>query len=984
MNSCSGGSSWTPPLPFLKTLFFLFILISFFVSITSSSYSESTESEHFITPDGKYVYIDDDKVYLKATYHVTHGQAIEHSAMTKQYTGDCDFAIGFDGEVAWPKKVLLDDPHYIYQETENTETFYYVSNFEQTEDTPDYGNSYNSLKYKFDHKVLTDVGDPDGYVWIDVYDTVAYFDSQDSEGNNYTITWDTIHSQFEQYTDVSDRILSNPIEYEFDGKNLWYVTKNIYMTAGEMRNIIIEMESKIEFGENSYKYDIIWKPSHQSISEANAAGNLYILDPYWNTSWNNRISNQLPDGKRPYLYSLNISNDVGTNNATHIFGNGDFNSNYSDIVMAFDDGTIIQHAIEDNSSDPTILWANVTTNGTVHIYFNNSEAVDSSDYSGIVSGGVVSGSNGKIIQSFLSNGSFSPFDSFDVECLVVAGGGGGGTNTGGGGGAGGLLYNVSYAVSLQTYDIKVGAGGVKDDNGGNSVFSTLTAIGGGGGQGGADGLDGGSGGGGGHYATWDGGSGVAGQGHDGGDGVDYNSGGGGGAGQVGDNADSANSGDGGNGLAYSISGSSTYYAGGGGGGADTFRSDNPGSGGLGGGGNGGDSSVGYPGTVNTGGGGGGGSNRPTPMAGGTGGSGIVIIRYDNSGTWSTWSETQYYTDSLHYNATSPYNFTIESDSTLTSNRSIIPADDTNDTALSTGTSYLIINVFDNDATIVRNFTFIGDNLDWYQAANLSGSYDLKNTGGIIETQSNGNFTTNLVAGTYWIEEEVLAVNYSIDKNETITYTDTIYITKTVAAVNYSIDKSDTITLTDSVSLTKTVAAVNYSIDNSDTITITDTISITKTVAAINYSINTSDTITYTDSVFLTKTAASINYTSNVSDTIIFTDSVSLTKTVAAVNYSIDKNDTITISDSITLTKTTASINYSIDKSDTITYTDSVSLTKTTASVLYTTNISDTIAITDSVEFTKTSAPIGYNVSISDTITLTDSVTITKTTAGINY
>ena len=35
------------------------------------------------------------------------------------------------------------------------------------------------------------------------------------------------------------------------------------------------------------------------------------------------------------------------------------------------------------------------------------------------------------------------------------------------------------------------------------------------------------------------------------------------------------------------------------------------------------------------------------MAGGVGGSGIVIISYDKSGTWSTWSETQYYTATLH-------------------------------------------------------------------------------------------------------------------------------------------------------------------------------------------------------------------------------------------------------------------------------------------------------------------------------------------------
>ncbi|NOR84557.1 DUF2341 domain-containing protein [archaeon] len=137
---------------------------------------------------------------------------------------------------------------------------------------------------------------------------------------------------------------------------------------------------------------------------------------------------------------------------------------------------------------------------------------------------------------------------------------------------------------------------------------------------------------------------------------------------------------------------------------------------------------------------------------------MIVREYIADEPTLTYGSSQYYTDSLHYNTTSPYNHTIESDGTITANRSIISADDTNDTALSTGTSYLIINVFDNEANIVRNFTFTGDNLDWYQAANLSGSYDLKNSTGIIETQTNGNFTTNLTAGTYWIEKTGISIS----------------------------------------------------------------------------------------------------------------------------------------------------------------------------------------------------------------------------------
>ena len=86
-----------------------------------------------------------------------------------------------------------------------------------------------------------------------------------------------------------------------------------------------------------------------------------------------------------------------------------------------------------------------------------------------------------------------PVMGFSVDYLVVAGGGGGGYGTGstsrgaGGGGAGGLLTASSYLISASTpYSLSVGQGGAAGTsgngvNGGDSVFDTFTAVGGGGG-----------------------------------------------------------------------------------------------------------------------------------------------------------------------------------------------------------------------------------------------------------------------------------------------------------------------------------------------------------------------------------------------------------------------------------------------------------------------------------------------------------------------
>jgi prepilin-type N-terminal cleavage/methylation domain-containing protein len=225
-----------------------------------------------------------------------------------------------------------------------------------------------------------------------------------------------------------------------------------------------------------------------------------------------------------------------------------------------------------------------------------------------------------------------------VEYLVIGGGGSGGGAAAGGGGAGGFRTGTNFAVS-GTLTVTVGAGGplviypgsLNGINGDSSIFSTITASGGG--YGGFDSYVGGNGGSGGGGGTGgkSGGSGNLGgynpvEGYNGGygnSGLPYSGGGGGGAGGAGGTG-GGNGGTGGVGLTSDIIVRGTFlqYAGGGGGGSAQGGS---GSASYGGG-------VGsYPGGKNagsgiagTGGGGGGGYNGG---AGGAGGSGVVVIRY---------------------------------------------------------------------------------------------------------------------------------------------------------------------------------------------------------------------------------------------------------------------------------------------------------------------------------------------------------------------
>ena len=244
-----------------------------------------------------------------------------------------------------------------------------------------------------------------------------------------------------------------------------------------------------------------------------------------------------------------------------------------------------------------------------------------------------------------------------VGYQVVAGGGGGGFCVGGGGGGGGyregrnvpidnftaspLVANApTNAVTLTetSYPITVGAGGISGvpavpgGNGNNSVFSTITSAGGGGGGTyNSPILAGGNGGSGGGGAGWNnpnpkpGGSGNTppvspSQGNNGGAGPPSSQlragGGGGGAGGTGSNSPPdlgpvGTAAPGGAGVSSSITGASATRSAGGQGSNDNTPT------------------PGTAGTANSG-NGGFGAGAPTPAFGangGTGGSGIVIIRY---------------------------------------------------------------------------------------------------------------------------------------------------------------------------------------------------------------------------------------------------------------------------------------------------------------------------------------------------------------------
>ena len=347
---------------------------------------------------------------------------------------------------------------------------------------------------------------------------------------------------------------------------------------------------------------------------------------------------------------------------------------YRNEILTLNNQDAYRYLVQDSSG------SNYPTDGRYDPYYNYTKVIlnfDSLTNQAVTNLSVLSSGSFTINTGPIPN--TSSFIPNSIQVLVVAGGGGGGMDMGGGGGGGGVIYNNAYTItSGSVINVTVGNGGsgapaagtsgqpgshqytISATQGGNSVFGSITAIGGG--YGGSSyfqytpnngyGGSGGSGGGASGYSdgnTGRNGTGSAGQGFNGGaSSGQYYSGGGGGAGGIGSSG--PNKANGGPGVIYPTM--SPYYFGGGGGGSG--YSINGGDGGIGGGGGGAvgttvggaglnNGSAGGGGSTssqtntpggnagaNTGGGGGGGSHYNSNNRGGNGGSGIVIVRYYGS------------------------------------------------------------------------------------------------------------------------------------------------------------------------------------------------------------------------------------------------------------------------------------------------------------------------------------------------------------------
>jgi hypothetical protein len=410
------------------------------------------------------------------------------------------------------------------------------------------------------------------------------------------------------YTDLMIKISARSSRNDYS-TNFTNIRFNSSTSGYSYKNLVAQAaNSPISQSSNTLTYAYLGY-TNQTNNNSGIFSNLEIYIPNYKSSNNKSFSSD----------SVMEANDTTNNNMGFFTSLWSNSAAITSIRLAAGEGGA-------NFSDYNFLEHTTATLYGITVYTD--------EVSPKASGGRVTSDASYWYHTFTNSGTLTPSQSVTADVLVIAGGGGAGYNWGGGGGAGGLLYNASQSlVNGTNYVTTIGGGGAgsnpnygRGTNGTNSSFIggaiSLTATGGGAGGGGNsggsgnNGASGGSGGGGcgqnSSFGAGSGGGGTPGQGNNGAGNQSGYGGGGGGAGAA------ATSTSGGNGSSsYSSWGLATstgqnisgtyWYAGGG-----------CGSSGVGG--NGGGGSYGTPGMVSTGGGAGGDFN-------GTGGSGIIIIRY---------------------------------------------------------------------------------------------------------------------------------------------------------------------------------------------------------------------------------------------------------------------------------------------------------------------------------------------------------------------
>lgn len=364
-------------------LFLVFCLITSFVSIYADEY-EYTEDWKIL---GDTVYINDSKVFASATPHTLSSSGwVYFEFESKIYDGNIDMFWGFNTNDTFPtKKVFIwrNYTHYYesfsFYQDEYVETFYDVTNYTKLlmEDYSNYSVKYGNLNNTKLYDFTYNNGDNHGTAAFNTWQQIG-------DGNDYQITgnetYRTTYNNSINYWDwKSFNKDYDKVSWEYENMTQWYILRNQTIQQGKRYKLKVWVNIEFSgFYKFSGKYWWGFKPSNRGLKQARQDGQLYVLDPWYDSEWSYRRAITVTNAVSGFQSLLKIGNTTGGDTNC----NGHAQDDFDDLRFTEDDGqTLIPYWIENVTVDDQVwVWINNTAgDSTLYMYYGNATCGNVSD-----------------------------------------------------------------------------------------------------------------------------------------------------------------------------------------------------------------------------------------------------------------------------------------------------------------------------------------------------------------------------------------------------------------------------------------------------------------------------------------------------------------------------------------------------------------------------------------------------------------------------
>ena len=330
---------------------------------------------------GNMVFVEDENAYLSATPHTVSSSGwVEFSVQPKSYSGNIDVCWGFNTSTVKPTKAEYYSPYWNNWTTSHSQIFENVSTFFVSSESCDFGNDYNTHHYNVTYQRCNSWNESEFDFECTGYETVTSvvcFDSYSVVGNDYTVYWNTKHSELIKWVDVSGAFSSS--EYDYRGMNTWYYKRNFPVIAGESYTLRVWVDMPISTNLTSGKYFWAVKPSSKTIQEAITQDCFYALDPWYSSSWDKRkqwvVTNTGSTTLTNYAAYINVSDEP------------EMQADYDDVVFTDSNSVLIPFELENYTASFADYWVNVTIPGSSSVtgwmYYSNDGATSQEDMEGV-------------------------------------------------------------------------------------------------------------------------------------------------------------------------------------------------------------------------------------------------------------------------------------------------------------------------------------------------------------------------------------------------------------------------------------------------------------------------------------------------------------------------------------------------------------------------------------------------------------------------